>query len=53
MKDYFDCHGLILEAGSSSADLVENVRRDFTYFYISGDEKETDLRVQIVQSHPE
>ena len=32
MKERFDYYGLILEVISSSADLLEEVRRDFSYF---------------------
>lgn len=52
MKDCFDYYGLVLEVISSSADLVEEVRRDFTYFHTPRGEREVKVRVQMHLAPP-
>ena len=50
MKERFDFYGLRIEVSSTSADLVEEVRRDFAYFWIPTGEGQ--LRVELRWAPP-
>ena len=47
MKVCFDFYGLIIEANSSSAELLEEVRRDFAYFRFSAGEGQVQVQMRL------
>jgi hypothetical protein len=52
MKEYFDFYGLTVEVNSPSADLVEGIRRDFTYFCVPTVERGVQVQVQMYLDPP-
>jgi len=52
MIENFDFYGCTVQVSSSSAELVEEVRRDFVYFRLPPGERQPNVQVQMLLSPP-